>query len=166
MKNPPYIPNSKAWKRILIQDFGFKYIEHWNEIPSNAIWTTSCSKTKNCEKKGLPSDFYLSRNNLLFYKYAESFNLDYGIISDKYGIHMKDETLSNYDIHPKELSLNDKFELGNKIKNKLEKRGYKNLIFYYPSPLLSKPYFQILWYSSLTVYYISNLKLLDIVNSE
>ena len=161
IKEPPYIPNSKAWKRILTQDFGFKYIDHLNKVPSDALWTTSCSKTKSNKKKGLPSEFYISRYNLLFYKYAKSFNLDYGVISDKYGIHIQDEMLSNYDIHPKELTLNDKFRLGNKIKIKLKKRGYENIVFYFPSPLMSKPYFQILWYSSLPVYYISNIKILD-----
>lgn len=159
--DPPYIPNSKAWKRILTQKYKFKYIDDLNKIPSNALWTTSCSKTKSNKKKGLPSEFYISKYNKLFYKYVKSLNLDYGIISDKYGIHMHDEIRSNYDIHPTELSVKDKYQLGKKIKTKLGSRDYDKIVFYYPSPLLSKPYFQILWYSGLPVYYISKIKILD-----
>ena len=161
MEIPPFIPNSKAWKHILTNDYGFRYIDNLNEIPKDALWTTSCSKTKSRKRKGFPCNFYISKYNLLFYKYAELMNFDYGVISDKYGIHMMDEKLQNYDIHPSELSLTDKFELGQKIKNKIKDKGYEKIVFYYPSPLMSKPYFQILWYSKLPVSYISNIKILD-----
>jgi hypothetical protein len=158
---PPYIPNSKVWKKILTKNYEFTYIDSLNKIPSNALWSTSCSKTKSKLKKGYPSEFYLSKYNLLFYKYVESLNFDYGVISDKYGIHLQNEKLQNYDIHPTKLSFEDKLELGQKIKVKVKNSGYENLIFYYPSPLMSKPYFQMLWYADIPVYYISNIKMLE-----
>lgn len=39
--------------------------------------------------------------------------------------------------------------------------NFDKVIFFYPSPLQSKPYFDMLWYSELPVYYISKIKILD-----
>lgn len=160
-KNPPKIPNNKGWLKILRKKYNFRYIKTSEKIPKGALWTTSCSKTKSSKKDGFPKDFYVGRYNTLFYQYTDFFNFDYGIISDKYGIHMQHECLDYYDIHPSTLSLEDKFELGQIIREKVKDKGFNELIFYYPSPLQSKPYFEILWYSKLPVYYISKIKLLD-----
>lgn len=89
------------------------------------------------------------------------YKLNYGVLSDKYGIHMFDEKLSYYNIHPHELTWKDKKRLGNKISKKIKKYGFNELVFYFPSPLLSKPYFEILWYSKLHISYISSIKLVD-----
>jgi len=161
LKKPAKIPNSKEWKKIMQENYEFIYIENIDEIPEHALWTTSCSKTKTKYKQGHPTDFYLGRFNLLFYKYMDKFNFKYGVLSDKYGIHMYDECLDYYDIHPTNLDNNDKFFLGRTIKKKVKKYGYKKIVFYFPSPLQSKPYFEILWYSELPVYYISKIKILD-----
>lgn len=162
MKVPPKIPNTKDWKKVVIDQFKFNYVQKSVDIPTNALWTTSCSKTKNNKKKGVPKEFYTGKYNLLFYKFMKEYELDYGVLSDKYGIHMFDEKLSYYDIHPTALDWKDKRKLGNKISKKLKKYGFKELIFYFPSPLLSKPYFEILWFSKLPVSYISSIKLLKI----
>lgn len=161
MRAPPKIPNSKFWKDVIIHDYGFKYITQFDQIPSDVIWTTSCSKTKSSKKKGIPKDFYQGRYNHLFYKYIEKYDLKYGIISDKYGIHMYDENLDFYDIHPKELTNKDKKKLGLKIRKKINEYGYEKLVFYYPSPLLSHPYFEMLWYSKIPTYYISKIGLIE-----
>lgn len=161
LRIPPKIPLSKEWVKTLLDSYKFQYVKEIDQIPKKALWTTSCSKTKCSKKLGYPKDFYLGRYNKLFYKYTDLYNIDYGIISDKYGIHMQDECLDYYDIHPSNLSLKDKFNLGQIIREKIADYGYKNIIFYYPSPLQSKPYFQILWYSKLPVYYISKIKLLE-----
>lgn len=160
-KKPPKIPNTKEWLRILRKKYSFHYIQNPQNIPTDALWTTSCSKTKSSKKQGYPKDFYVGRYNQLFYKYIDFFNFDYGIISDKYGIHMQDECLDYYDIHPSNLTFEDKFDLGQIIREKMWDNGFKEIIFYYPSPLQSKPYFEILWYSKLPVYYISKIKILD-----
>lgn len=160
MKKPPKIPNSKNWKKVLSDEYGFNYILNKNEIPSECLWSTSCSKTKKNGKKAFPSEIYRGRSNKTFYRYVEKFNLVYGVLSDKYGIHMLDEKLPYYDIHPSQLSYLDKNKLGKKVKQKL-KNYSDGIIFYYPSPLLSKPYFEILWYSGLEVSYISRISLLD-----
>jgi len=162
MRLPPKIPNSKLWKDVIINEYKFNYITKFDQIPSDGIWTTSCSKTKNSLKKGIPKNFYQGRYNNLFYKFAEKYDLKYGVISDKYGIHMYNEKLEFYDIHPNELTYKNKRELGIKIRKKIKKYGFKKLIFYYPSPLLSHPYFEMLWYSKIPIYYISRIGLIDI----
>lgn len=161
MKKPAKIPLTKEWKTVLENDYGFKYVTKCEDIPSNALWTTSCSKTKFSGKKGYPTDFYLGKYNLLFYNHMERKNLNFGVLSDKYGIHMYDECLDYYDIHPKKLTLENKADLGKIIKKKVKKYGFKELVFYYPSPLQSKPYFEMLWFSKLPIYYISCIGLLD-----
>ena len=161
LSKPPKIPHTKEWVKILCDDYKFQYIQDVNQIPQDALWTTSCSKTKYSKKQGYPKDFYVGRYNKLFYKYTDFFNLNYGVISDKYGIHMQDECLDYYDIHPSNLSIEDKFHLGRIIREKILNYGYRSIIFYYPSPLQSKPYFEILWYSKLPVYYISKIKILN-----
>ena len=54
---------------------------------------------------------------------------------------MNNEILEFYDIHPSDLTDSDKKKLGLKIRKKIKKYGFKKLIFYYPSPLLSHPLF-------------------------
>lgn len=161
LKIPPKIPLTKEWVNILRDDYKFHYIQNVNQIPKDALWSTSCSKTKLSKNKGYPKEFYVGRYNKLFYKYTDLFNLEYGIISDKYGIHMQDECSDYYDIHPSNLSMEDKFDLGRIVREKVLKHDFKEIIFYYPSPLQSKPYFDILWYSKLPVYYLSKIKILD-----
>ncbi len=166
MKNPPKLPTTKKWKEVLEKEYKFRYINHANKIPKNAIWTTSCSKTKLTGNKGYPTEFYVGRYNLLFYKFMKKHELKFGVISDKYGIHMFDETLKYYDIHPSTLTLKDKLKLGKKISRKIKKYGFKEIVFYYPSPLQSKPYFDILWFSKIPTYYISKIGLLNELNSQ
>jgi len=157
---PPKLPASKNWRKALEKDFGFTYISSEKEMvdPDSVIWTTSCSKTKQ-KRFGRPKDFYRGRYHDSFYEYVEKNELTYGILSDKYGIHMFDEELEYYDIHPQELTLEKKEELGKVLRKKSKKYGFEEILFYYPSPLMSKPYFEILWFSRLKVYYITKWSL-------
>ena len=160
MRYPPKIPNTKEWKNVIEKEYKFHYITEYTDILPSSLLVTSCSKTK-LVKKGYPKDLYHGKINKLFYKFVENNNLDYGIISDKYGLHMFDENLPYYDIHPSSLSYAQKKDLGAKIREKIKNYGYKDIIFYYPSPLLSKPYFEMLWYSKLSVYYLSTISLIE-----
>ncbi len=155
---PPKLPASKKWRHSLENEFGFKYISSKVEIPEDALWTTSCSKTKRTGRTGKPKDFYRGRYSGLFYDHVERYELPYGIISDKYGIHMFDEELEYYDIHPGELTMEDKKHLGKLIRKKVKGYGFSDLVFYYPSPLMSKPYFEILLFSRLNVSYLTQIK--------
>jgi len=155
---PPKLPASKEWRHVLENEFGFKCISSNTEIPEDALWTTSCSKTKKTGKSGKPKDFYRGRYSILFYDYVEKHKLPYGVISDKYGIHMFDEELEYYDVHPRELTIGDKKHLGRLIREKIKEYGFSELVFYYPSPLLSQPYFEILWFSQLDVNYLTQIK--------
>ncbi|HPQ05439.1 MAG TPA: hypothetical protein PKZ88_08255 [Methanothermobacter sp.] len=159
MCEPPTL-SKKDWKKSLKENFKFKIIEKPEDIPENALWTTSCSKTKKI-KQGVPKDLYQGKTQKIFYKYMEKFNLKYGILSDKYGIHMYNECLPYYDIHPNELSTETKKDLGKVVRQKVKKHGFDKIIFYYNSPLFSQPYFQILYFSQLPIYYTTSIKILQ-----
>jgi len=159
MGEPPRIPNSKDWKHCIEREYKFKYITRAWDIPGDALWATSCSRTKRMFM-GFPRELYQGRYNLIFYRYMDAYGLEYGVLSDRYGIHMYDECLDYYDIHPGELDIKDKQKLGRMVRQKLRKYGFKKIVFYHPSPLRSKPYFHILWFSRVPVYYITDIKLL------
>ena len=125
------------------------------------LWASRCSKTKTGKDRALPNEFYVSPLNLLFYTAMEKYGLRYGICSDMYGMHMDDEYMDYYDVHPSTLSHEQKRDLGLIIGRKTREYGYEEIIFYNSSPLLSRPYFEMLWWADLPVYFISNIKLLD-----
>ena len=82
------------WRQALKKN-NIKLLSAVNYTP-DALWVTHCSRTKVHVPKGTPKEFYVSRRNKAFYLFAETFNLLYGILSDKYGIHfmVPSETVS------------------------------------------------------------------------
>ena len=151
------VGEAKYLKTLLRKKWGIKTISFGKEIPADCLWVTRCSKIKSKAIKGKPKDLYCSYINKYFYKHMEKRGLPYGVISDKYGLHLSDEKLPSYDIHPSLLTSYDKMRLGKIIKWKCNKRGFKRIIFYNNSPLMSFPYFEILFYSNLEVFFITNL---------
>lgn len=154
------------WKGFIYNKFGIITINNSDSkliknflCNKKVVFTSRCSKTKgNINDRCVPKEFYLS--NLLvdkFYPFCERFNIPYGIISDKYGILFMDEKLLFYDIHPSSLSIQDKKILGGIIKKKCFEKGYDTIVFYNTSPLMSFPYFEILYYSGLNIFYITKL---------
>jgi len=150
---------SKNWKTEIRQWWNIIPIERADEFPSDCLWVTRCSKTKTGRKKGLPKEFYTSYLNVRFYEVVEKLGFRYGILSDHYGLHLDCERLEFYDKHPKELSIEDKMNLGEKIHRKCQKHGFSRIVFYNNSPLMSKPYFEILFYSKIESYFFTNLQL-------
>lgn len=122
--------------------------------------TTRCSKTKGKGgDRAVPRDFYLSQTNLRFYAWAEGHvpPLEYGILSDLYGVHFWNEALAFYDIHPSTLSDRQLLELGRTIGRKCRMRGITHLLFTDSSPIFSTPYLVMLLNSGLQVAYSMRL---------
>jgi hypothetical protein len=88
----------------------------------------------------------------------EEHSLRYGVLSDKYGLHLDDEKLPYYDVHPSKLNQRNKEELGRLIRDKAIAQGFTAFIFYNPSPLMSVPYFEMLYCSGLDLFYTTRLK--------
>ena len=150
----------KDWKTKIKNDFGIIAINTSEELThiinaQNTIITTRCSKTKTGKNRAIPKHFYVSDLNIKFYDAMDSNDYYYGILSDKYGIHFKDEELDYYDIHPSSLTSERKIELGEMIKEKVIARGYESLIFYNTSPIFSKPYFDMLKILDIPVYFFT-----------
>lgn len=97
---------------------------------------------------------YLNRH---FYRFVLQKRLPYAVLSDKYGLHFSHEKLDYYDIHPTHISIKEKMLLGKMIREKAQSFGYGKIVFYNNSPLMSKPYFEILSNSKLIVYYTTSL---------
>lgn len=150
------------WKSYL-KEIGITYIEDnakFKEIynPTNTIICSRCSKTKTGKDKATPKEFYVSPMNLRFYNAMEQNSLYYAILSDKYGIHFCDERLDYYDVHPSQLSKEQKIELGKIIEKKCRERNIENIIFQNESPLMSRPYFEMMMNTNLKIYYVSTVK--------
>ena len=154
---------ARDWrKEIEEKDITFiDNVEDLRRILDNekVLITSRCSQTKTGKDKAIPRDFYVSNININFYEAMEKNNFYYGILSDKYGIHFADEKLDYYDIHPSELTTEEKQRLGKIIGVKTLEKGYDTIIFYNTSPLLSAPYFEMLEASGLKIYFISDLNL-------
>ena len=155
MKNPSKLTGSN-WREHLPNYWNIEIVDEFDFEPQSYLWTTRCSKTKTISQ-GFPRDMYVSASNLFFYRFAERYGVRYGILSDKYGLHMDDESLGYYDIHPNLLSSADKSRLGREIGDKASIAGYKAIVFYNASPLMSRPYFEMLYHSGLRVSFTTRL---------
>lgn len=150
---------TSKWRSEIRERWGIQPLEHLGLPIKEALCVTRCSKTKNGIECGTPKELYISSVTKYFYRLMEEFALPYGVLSDRYGLHMYDEMLEYYDVHPKELTNLDKQALGALIREKARTRGFGVLIFYSPSPLMSVPYFEMLYYSGLSVFYTTALNL-------
>jgi len=152
----------KTWEEMLDKN-NIEYISHFNMIPNNneCIYTTRCSQKKSDRDKGKSKDIYISNLNKNFYNKMERYNLEYATISDKYGLIFSNEIISNYDLSPSNLDEKDKKRLGENIRKKVLKENYNSILFYNTSPLMSKPYFEILVSTKLQIYFLKTLKFFD-----
>lgn len=148
--------DGRAWRTQLADWWGIRTLDSFDLPLMRALWTTRCSKTKMVSH-GTPEQLYGSSSNQYFYKFAQRANVRFGIVSDKYGIHFDDEQLPYYDIHPGQLSQDDKQRLGAIVGEKVNARGYSEIVYYNASPLMSVPYFEILALSGLSILYTTRL---------
>ena len=136
------IESKEYYIKRLKNEFDIDWIENQkmlSDLLPDSLLISRCSKTKNIERRGgaLPTEFYVSNINKLFYKYCISGKYRFGILSDLYGIHFDDERKEFYDIHPKQLSDEDFERLGKVIREKtLKKYPGINGITLEPLPLI------------------------------
>ncbi len=122
-----------------------------------ALWVTRCSKAKGDVLCGTPEELYVSPVNRYFYARMGEYGVRFGVLSDKYGLHLDRQELPAYDVHPRTLSDADKRRLGQLIRAVALGEGFSRIVFYSPSPLMSVPYFEMLSYSGLAVQYTTRL---------
>ncbi len=146
-----------TWKDEINRHWGIRCVSISTLALDRYLWISRCAKTKMVVE-GTPRDLYRSELLEEFYGFVDLHRLRYGVISDRYGLHMDDEVLSYYDIHPSTLSDSAKRELGRIVARKAADAGYHSVVFFAHSPLMSRPYFEILGYSKLDVYYVTTLR--------
>jgi len=144
------------WRQEIEEYFSIQYIEPY-DAPNDALWCTRCSADKSNKIRGKPIEIYTGQVTQRFCSWAETRRQTYGVLSDKLGIVMNDEIFETYDTHPGELTEGDKIRLGEIIGKKVREREFNKIIFYNTSPLMSRPYFEMLAASELEVYYITKL---------
>lgn len=147
------------WRNEIRERWGIHLLSQYGPLVGEALWVTRCSRTKSGVHCGTPKELYVSSANRYFYRCMEKEDLRYGVLSDKYGLHFDDEELPYYDVHPRDLSRHDKEWLGQMIRDKALRRGFTQVIFYSQSPLMSVPYFEMLYYSGLDIFYTTALSL-------
>lgn len=147
----------KPWQDEIRRRWGIRHVPLEAIADEGHLWTSRCARTKRVTE-GRPRDLYSSDLLDEFYAFVELKGLRYAIVSDRYGLHMDDEVMDYYDVHPSSLSASDKRELGMLAGRKAADAGYGSVVFFAHSPLMSLPYFEILGHSQLDVFYVTSLK--------
>lgn len=154
--------DQKDWVNTIKRYYNIDYLTSLSPFSGKKIlFSTGCSAKKSGKERGTPSEMYWGMKNLNFYKMMDRFGLDYGICSDFLGIVFKDEVFDNYDVHPSDINDQIKRDLGKTISEKVTKRGYNTVLFFNGSPLQSRPYFEMLHYSDLKIYYFTKLDIVE-----
>lgn len=151
----------KTWKQD-IQSVGITYIPTGQVFDflsnhSDVIICSRCSKTKSDKLEAIPKEFYINQQNLRFYRWCETFNFPYMILSDLHGALFFDDKVKAYDKHPSTLSDADFKQLAIKISKKMKERRYAGFLFYNTSPIMSVPYFYMLLLTEMPVYFCTKL---------
>lgn len=152
----------KHWEVDTLNNYNIKHLKSLKEVKdllnNGAVMCSRCSAIKTTTlQEAVPKDFYLSTINKNFYKWCEFSKFPYAILSDLYGLHWYDVKEKTYDIHPSSLKEEDFHRLSKIIKERVLDRGYTSLIFYNSSPVMSKPYFYMMYLTGLPVYFITKL---------
>ena len=156
----PPLDVKPPWQEEILQRWRIRHVAMEALRPGDHLWTSRCARTKDLPE-GTPRDLY--RSDLLeeFYGFTERNGLRYGIVSDRYGLHLDDEVLPYYDVHPSMLSGADKRDLGAVVKRKTLAAGYGSIVFFAHSPLMSRPYFEILDHAEINVFFVTTLRSQD-----
>lgn len=154
----------KDWIKTLA-DNGITLIDTRKDLvdlldQGGVLITSRCSKTKGIAG-GFPKDLYISPLNQTFYQAMEKNNYYYGILSDLYGLHLCDEELGYYDVHPSMLKPEEFERLGKLIREKADLVKMDKILFYNTSPIMSSPYFKMMSYTGLKIYFITKISLFD-----
>lgn len=151
---------ARVWQRTLKADYGITTLSSGaaRELVQreDVLWVTRCCRSKS-RKRGRPCELYDSYVVRHFLGFIARNDLPAAILSDKYGLHFAEQTKPRYDIHPNALSPERKREVGLAIGQQAVSNGYACIVFYNNSPLLSKPYFEMLAASGIEVVFLTRL---------
>lgn len=152
----------KNWKREIKEEFKIIHVTDLSKIrelnKNGGLICTRCSKQKTgTTEKTFPKNLYTGAINLTFYKWCDFFGFKYAILSDLYGLVYFDEKVQRYDKHPSALEEKDFIKLAKTIKKKMKKKKYTSFIFHNTSPIMSKPYFYMMYLTGLPIYFVTKL---------
>ena len=120
------------------------------------LWTTRCCRMK-AQTGGTPKELYRSELPQRFLSCMARLGVPHAIISDRYGLHFPDVRMASYDTAPGELDTSRRRHLGGIIGRQARAQGFTSLSFYNNSPIMSRPYFEILSRSGLDIVYHTRL---------
>ena len=152
----------KNWEEEIKEHYGIIHVKSLKEVrelqKNGSLLCSRCSKQKiNVSGKSIPKYLYTGNLNRSFYRWCEFYNFNYAILSDKYGVIYDNEKVERYDKHPSTLEEQDFIKLAQTIKKKMKKGKYKSFTFYNTSPIMSKPYFYMMYLTGFPIYFITKL---------
>ena len=116
---------------------------------------TSCSVGKGV--KGTPSQLYTGKSNIRFYEWCDYHKMEYGVLSDLYGLLMWNETAEPYDVHPSSLDKQGFRRVASKIYFKMESINRSQFLYYGIPPVNCRPYFYMMIITGLKIFYTTKL---------
>lgn len=152
----------KNWEEEIKKHYGIIHVKSLKQIrdlqKDGGLLCSRCSKQKvNITGKSISKYLYTGNLNKNFYHWCEFFNFTYATLSDKYGVIYDDEKVKRYDKHPSTLEEKDFIKLAETIKRKMKKEKYNSFIFYNTSPIMSKPYFYMMYLTGFPIYFMTKL---------
>lgn len=120
------------------------------------LWTTRCCRIKSAVG-GTPRELYRSELPQRFLQRMADLRLPHAIVSDLYGLHFPHVWMAAYDTAPGDLDTTRRRRLGEKIGTQACAEGFASLSFYNNSPIMSRPYFEILSHSGLKLLFHTRL---------
>ena len=157
----PYAALTPGWREEFARRWGAVTLSESDVAASrHRLWATRCCRIKS-GLGGRPREMYRSPLVQHFLAFAEASGLAYAIVSDKYGLHFPEERVAYYDLGPWDLSSVARKALGEVVGAQAQERGHKEILFYNTSPLMSRPYLEILSSSGLRVFFTTRLPKLE-----
>lgn len=151
----------KTWREDL-KRYNIRVLEDYEVLgkakESNVLPITHCSATKgNKGEKAVPRDFYVSAPNMRFYNWCDHHTLEYGVLSDVYGLHLWNEEESFYDVHPSSLDKKQFRQLASKIYFKMESINCNEFLYHGLPPVRCRPYFYMMIITGMKIFYTTKL---------
>lgn len=150
--------NFKTWREDL-ERYKIRILEDYEVLgkakESNVLPVTSCSAGKGVN--GVPSQLYTGKSNIRFYSWCEDNLLEYGVLSDRYGLLLWNEEAEVYDVHPSSLTKQKFRKLGSEIYFKMESISCDQFLFFGLPPVSCRPYFKMMLVAGMKIFYTTKL---------